>query len=84
MVISGLLKSEDSKIYDKVPLLGDIPIIGELFKSRNFVEGRSELVILVTPTIHGALEEIPENLQNNIRELTQLRSENSITDQLLD
>ncbi|WP_083915264.1 type II and III secretion system protein family protein [Gilvimarinus chinensis] len=84
MVISGLLKSEDSKTYDKVPLLGDIPIIGELFKSRSFIEGRSELVILVTPTIHGALKEIPENLQKNITEMTQLRNENSITDQLLD
>jgi pilus assembly protein CpaC len=49
MVISGMLQAEDSKAVAKVPGLGSIPIIGELFKSRDFQEKTTELVIFVTP-----------------------------------
>lgn len=49
MVISGMLQAEDSKAVEKVPGLGSIPIIGELFKSRKFQEKSTELVIFVTP-----------------------------------
>lgn len=49
MVISGMLKAEDSKSVAKVPGLGSIPILGELFKSRDFRENTTELVIFVTP-----------------------------------
>ncbi|WP_394391507.1 type II and III secretion system protein family protein [Shewanella woodyi] len=51
IVISGLVNSEMSKIVNKFPLLGDIPILGELFKSRDFKDNKSELVIFVTPTV---------------------------------
>lgn len=49
MVISGMLQAEDSKSVAKVPGLGSIPILGELFKSRDFQEKTTELVIFVTP-----------------------------------
>lgn len=49
MVISGMLQAEDSKAIAKVPGLGSIPIIGELFKSRDFQQKSTELVIFVTP-----------------------------------
>ena len=49
MVVSGMLQAEDSKAISKVPGLGSIPIIGELFKSRSFQESTTELVIFVTP-----------------------------------
>lgn len=48
IVISGIVKAEDSKVITKLPYLGDIPILGELFKSRNFSSGQSELVVFVT------------------------------------
>ncbi|WP_282109887.1 type II and III secretion system protein family protein [Shewanella algicola] len=51
IVISGLVNSEMSKSVSKFPFLGEIPILGELFKSRDFREKKSELVIFVTPTI---------------------------------
>ncbi|WP_350997796.1 pilus assembly protein N-terminal domain-containing protein [Shewanella sp. TB7-MNA-CIBAN-0143] len=51
IVISGLVSSEMSKSVSKFPFLGEIPILGELFKSRDFREKKSELVIFVTPTI---------------------------------
>lgn len=49
IVISGLVDSSASKTMDKVPGLGQIPILGELFRSRDFQSKRSDLVIFVTP-----------------------------------
>lgn len=49
MVISGMLQAEDSKAIDKIPGLSKIPIIGELFKSRDFQQKTTELMIFVTP-----------------------------------
>lgn len=49
MVISGMLQAEDSKAVDKLPGLSKIPVIGELFKSRDFQQRTTELMIFVTP-----------------------------------
>jgi len=51
LIIGGLLQNETAKLVKKIPLLGDLPIIGELFKSRSFLNNESELVIIVTPQI---------------------------------
>ncbi|MGE5247550.1 MAG: type II and III secretion system protein family protein [Verrucomicrobiota bacterium] len=50
VMLSGLVKSEMAKDIAKVPLLGQIPVIGELFKSRSFRENQTELAIFITPT----------------------------------
>jgi len=49
VMLSGLVKSEMAKDVAKVPLLGQIPVLGELFKSRSFRENQTELAIFVTP-----------------------------------
>lgn len=49
--IAGLIQNSANITADKVPGLGDIPILGELFKSDQFQRNESELVILVTPYI---------------------------------
>lgn len=51
IVLSGLVNEADAKSVDKIPFLGSIPILGELFKSRAFREDRSELLIFVTPEV---------------------------------
>src|SRR5512138_2576954 len=51
MIVAGLFNSEDAKTVVKVPGLGSLPILGELFKSRQFRRGETELVVLVTPRI---------------------------------
>ncbi|MBN2496587.1 MAG: pilus assembly protein N-terminal domain-containing protein [Deltaproteobacteria bacterium] len=51
IVLSGLFHHNEGKDLSKVPLLGHIPIIGELFKSRTFREKKSELCVFVTPRI---------------------------------
>src|SRR3954471_4631925 len=51
IILSGLFNYNEDKEVSKVPLLGHIPIIGELFKSRNFIDKKTELAIYVTPRI---------------------------------
>jgi pilus assembly protein CpaC len=51
IVLSGLYNYSQDKEVSKVPFLGNIPILGELFKSRNFVDSKTELAIYVTPRI---------------------------------
>jgi pilus assembly protein CpaC len=58
LVISGLINQEISKDIQKLKFLGDIPIIGELFKSKSFRDRKSELVIFITPKIFNADSEV--------------------------
>lgn len=52
MVMSGLVNTDMAKNASKVPGLGDIPVLGALFRSENFQSQRTDLVIIVTPTVY--------------------------------
>lgn len=49
--IAGLLDERTTVQLSKVPGIADVPILGELFKSRNLNRTNSELIVLVTPTV---------------------------------
>lgn len=49
--IAGLIQSNDSNNVQKLPWLGDLPVLGTLFRSLNFQRNQSELVIVVTPYV---------------------------------
>jgi type II secretory pathway component GspD/PulD (secretin) len=51
IVMGGLISQEERKTTVKVPLLGDIPIIGELFRFTQTTTGESEVIFLITPQI---------------------------------
>ncbi len=51
MVISGLINRDMQNDVTKIPGLGDLPIIGRLFRSDSFRGGRSDLLIAVTPVV---------------------------------
>ncbi len=59
MVISGLVNPKTAKNISKLPWLGDIPILGNLFKSTQYQSGNTDLVILVTPRVVS-----PASLEN--------------------
>jgi Flp pilus assembly secretin CpaC len=61
VVLAGLLKSEKSTELNRVPILGQIPLLGALFTSTQEVENRTELVFVVTPTIVQNNEVKPES-----------------------
>lgn len=48
-MIAGLMSNSAQSTIDKAPGLGDVPILGNLFRSRQFRKGETELVIIVTP-----------------------------------
>ncbi len=48
-MIAGLMSNNSQNALDKAPGLGDVPILGNLFRSRDFRKGETELVIVVTP-----------------------------------
>ncbi|MCD9479936.1 pilus (MSHA type) biogenesis protein MshL [Photobacterium phosphoreum] len=51
VVIGGLMKTVMTDQVSKVPLLGDIPLVGNLFRNINKVKQKTELVILLKPTV---------------------------------
>ncbi len=51
IVMSGIFEFDEQKSVTKVPLLGHIPVLGELFKSRSMASIRRELLIFVTPRV---------------------------------
>jgi type IV pilus assembly protein PilQ len=51
VVLGGILETEQRESTKKVPMLGDIPVFGYLFKSSNKVNNKDELLIFVTPKI---------------------------------
>jgi pilus assembly protein CpaC len=51
IVLSGLLQRESASDVDKLPLLGDLPVLGALFRSKRFQNKETELVVFVTPTV---------------------------------
>jgi pilus assembly protein CpaC len=51
IALSGLIRHEASQNQEGLAFLSQIPVIGPLFSSRNFIENKSELVIFVTPKL---------------------------------
>lgn len=51
MPISGLLSESQKRNMSQLPFIGDVPILGQLFQSKDFSDGKTDLVILVTPTV---------------------------------
>ena len=59
LAIAGLLDNESAKNLTKIPFLGDIPILGELFKSKGTRQRRTELVVIVSPSLVMASDSAP-------------------------
>ncbi|MFA5335822.1 MAG: secretin N-terminal domain-containing protein [Candidatus Omnitrophota bacterium] len=57
IVIGGLIKQDDSRTSSKVPLLGDLPIIGLLFTNKSKDQAQTELAVFITPKILRSKEE---------------------------
>lgn len=50
-IVAGLMDNRDTESYSKIPGLGNLPIFGNLFRSRDKKQSRSELVMVVSPEI---------------------------------
>lgn len=52
IVLGGLLQESSQQTRTKVPILGDLPIVGTLFRSKSTSETKTELIILITPYLY--------------------------------
>jgi pilus assembly protein CpaC len=60
--IAGLLKDDIRQIVSKFPLLGDIPVLGALFRSSSFQKNETELIVIVTPHLVKPLDPTKQTL----------------------
>jgi type IV pilus assembly protein PilQ len=51
VVIGGIFELAESEDVAKVPVLGDIPVLGNLFKNKTRISNKSELLIFITPRV---------------------------------
>lgn len=63
LVIGGLISEEEQKTVGKVPVLGDIPLIGTLFRSTSSEKKKNEMVIMITPKIITDTEDGTGNIE---------------------
>lgn len=76
--LGGIIQQNDEKSIDKVPLLGDIPFLGNLFKSTSIINKRTELIMLITPYIANNAEEadaLTNAFQKKLKEIEPLISQ---------
>lgn len=69
LVMSGLVNRDISQAVDKFPILGDIPVLGALFRSTDWNNKKTELVIFVTPTVFDAKSKFNQDRVNHSKEL---------------
>jgi general secretion pathway protein D len=77
IVLGGLLDDNERRTIEKVPLLGDIPLIGELFRSRGKSRVKTNLMVFIRPTILRSRDDarnFSSNRYDYIRERQLLRN----------
>lgn len=64
IILGGLIRNDDSNTITKVPFLGDIPLLGSLFKHKNGAGTKRELIIFLTPHILDDHEAYDQQFKN--------------------
>ncbi|MHB1155584.1 MAG: type II secretion system secretin GspD [Phycisphaerales bacterium] len=67
IVIGGLMEDKLTSTVDKVPLLGDIPLLGELFKRTQNTKTKTELLIFLTPHVVSRSEQLDEMSKEEVK-----------------
>ena len=65
LILSGIIQEQERATVSKIPLLGDLPIIGSLFRRTNKDNQRAEVIVLVTPQILDDSDRSPYGYQYN-------------------
>ena len=68
LMLGGILFQVDTKIQRKVPLLGDLPLVGAAFRHNNVTKANNELIVFITPYVIDDSEEIPADTAAQIEE----------------
>ncbi len=72
-VLGGLVSRTQTDTEIKLPLLGDIPVIGYLFKNKITNDSRSTLIVFITPNVVRSAEDTEKSMQRVLRERFEVR-----------
>jgi general secretion pathway protein D len=72
VIVGGLIRNKDTENSDKVPLLGDIPLLGRLFTYKADINDQLNIIIILTPYIVNSSEDL-SSLRVQLSELDQLQ-----------
>jgi len=76
LLLGGILFQKDSKVEAKLPLLGDLPLIGGLFRHNSVIQTNSELLVFMTPhVIDEAAEELPDAVEEKKEKLEDIQGQ---------
>ena len=70
VVFGGLRRQEKTEQVVQIPILGDIPLLGFLFKHTNTKVNNTELIVFLSPHIYKEGEPIPEDAMSKFKEIT--------------
>ncbi|MDY0397094.1 type II secretion system secretin GspD [Desulfuromonas thiophila] len=76
VVLGGLISTNLQENKSRVPLLGDIPLLGLLFRSSSLEEKKTNMVVFITPTVIGSQEELDRISDSNRAAFDELRRAN--------
>lgn len=60
LALGGMMQNQTSLSRGQLPLLGDIPVVGNVFKEKNDVVGKTELIIMIRPSVVRDLNQAQE------------------------
>jgi len=80
IVVGGLIKKTTSESVVKVPILGDIPLLGWLFKNKQKEDSKTNLLVFITPRIVTEDEQIKKITEEKREELRKIKEESGYTD----
>ena len=63
IILGGLIRDKITDVNSRVPLLGDIPLLGHLFKSSNKIREKQNLLVFLRPTVLATREDIRDQTQ---------------------
>ncbi|GAG48417.1 unnamed protein product, partial [marine sediment metagenome] len=76
LLLGGILFQKDSKVEAKLPLLGDLPLVGSLFRHNSVIQTNSELLVFMTPhVIDEFAEELPEVTEEKKEKLENIQEQ---------
>lgn len=75
IVLGGLISTDQQRSITKVPFLGDIPLLGVLFRTTSVEDKKTNLLIFITPTIIQSADDLSGVTTDNEEEFEQLRTE---------
>jgi general secretion pathway protein D len=71
LMLGGILFQENSKIKRKLPLLGDLPLVGGLFQHNDVALTNNEMIVFITPSVISETIELSEKAKQQIEEANQ-------------